>query len=191
LYIIRLSECIPPSSCAENNRTRLFQLFHQVESGRNTGFLVEQPSHFRGGSRWFQPPLVYRAAPTPTGRARPQPWARAATVKRYMSARWAPSIALVIILIVGVVARAQVVTTLGAGNQSCGTWLSKRVSQDYFVMGDWALGFLSGVAIYGDFKPLEDMDSNAVFYWLDNYCRPRPTDRFTDAVKAFTQQHPK
>jgi hypothetical protein len=47
-------------------------------------------------------------------------------------------------------------------------------------MGNWALGFLSGVAIYStDLNPLEGVDSDAVSYWLDNYCQARPTDRLS------------
>jgi len=46
--------------------------------------------------------------------------------------------------------------------------------------------------LYGDnLNPLEGVDSNAVAYWLDNYCQARPTDRFVDALKAFIQQHPR
>ena len=59
-------------------------------------------------------------------------------------------------------------------------------------MGNWALGFLSGVAIYsGELNPLKGVDANAVAYWLDNYCQARPTEDFVDALRAFIRQHPR
>jgi hypothetical protein len=80
----------------------------------------------------------------------------------------------------------------GAGAQSCGKWLEQRVSNDYFTMGNWALGFLAGAAYYGvNLDPIEGIDSQAVAYWLDNYCRADPTARFVEALKAFIRQHPR
>ena len=95
--------------------------------------------------------------------------------------------------LLSVEAHSQGVHLLGAGtNSSCGSWLADRATNNYFSMGNWALGFLSGVAIYGDnLNPLEGVDSNAIAYWLDNYCQSRPTDRFVDALKAFIRQHPR
>ena len=99
---------------------------------------------------------------------------------------------LVFASLLGSEAHSQSVTTLGAGNSSCGSWLSARASNNYFSMGNWALGFLSGVGIYStDLNPLEGVDSDAVSYWLDNYCQARPTDRFVDALNAFIRQHPR
>lgn len=82
---------------------------------------------------------------------------------------------------------------MGAGAiASCGRWLANRASGNYFDMGNWALGFLSAVGVYSvNLDPLRGVDSDAVLYWLDNYCQARPTDRFVDAVKAFIQQHPR
>ena len=80
----------------------------------------------------------------------------------------------------------------GAGAQSCGKWLAERASNDYFTMGNWALGFLAGAATYGDIlNPSQGIDSQAVAYWLDNYCRARPTDHFVDALQASIRQHPR
>jgi len=90
-------------------------------------------------------------------------------------------------------ASSQAIQLLGAGtNASCGSWLAGRVSNNYFSIGNWALGFLSGAAIYSnDLNPLHGVDADAVSFWLDNYCRARPTDRFVDALKAFIREHPR
>jgi hypothetical protein len=59
-------------------------------------------------------------------------------------------------------------------------------------MGNWALGYLSGAGTFSEnLNPLQGVDADAVFYWLDNYCRARPTARFGDAVRAFIYEHPK
>ncbi len=90
-------------------------------------------------------------------------------------------------------AAADEVKTLGAGaNATCGKWLADRQSGNYFSVGNWALGFLSGAAAYSpNLNPLEGLDGDAVLYWIDNYCRSRPLDKFTVALKAFVDEHPK
>jgi hypothetical protein len=58
-------------------------------------------------------------------------------------------------------------------------------------MGNWALGFISGVATYSDhLDPLKGLDADAVSYWLDNYCRAHPTEKFAKAVSVFIDAHP-
>ena len=90
-------------------------------------------------------------------------------------------------------AAADDVKTLGAGaTATCGKWLADRQRGNYFSVGNWALGFLSGAAAYSpNLNPLEGLDGDAVLYWIDNYCRSRPLDKFTVALKAFVHEHPK
>jgi hypothetical protein len=89
-------------------------------------------------------------------------------------------------------AGADEVKTLGAGaNSTCGKWLADRQSGNAFSMSNWALGFLSSAATFSrTLNPLEGLDSDAVLYWMDNYCRLRPLDKFTPALKAFVDEHP-
>jgi hypothetical protein len=99
---------------------------------------------------------------------------------------------LVFASLLGGEARSQTVTTVGAGNASFGSWMADRASDNHFWMGNWALGFLSGVALYsGGLNPLKGLDANTVVYWLDNYCQVHPTDDFVDALRAFIRQHPR
>jgi hypothetical protein len=80
----------------------------------------------------------------------------------------------------------------GAGaSASCGSWLHDRESGDYYSMGNWALGYLSGIGIYTTLDPLNDVDANGVSYWLDNYCRNNPTVHFSEALDAFVRAHPR
>jgi hypothetical protein len=89
-------------------------------------------------------------------------------------------------------AAADEVTKLGAGaNATCGKWLADRQSGNYFSVGNWALGYLSGAAAFSQtLNPLEGLDSDAVLYWIDNYCRSRPLDQFAVALRAFVDEHP-
>src|SRR5271167_4306528 len=84
-------------------------------------------------------------------------------------------------------AHAQAVNTIGAGtSSSCGTWLAQRQHDNFFGMINWALGYISGAAVYGDIgNPLGQTDADGVVYWLDNYCHNYPSGYFSAAVKAF------
>jgi hypothetical protein len=84
--------------------------------------------------------------------------------------------------------RAEAVQTMGAGvGISCGTWLEdRRTRGGHFSALNWALGYLSGAAIFGDVgDPLRGVDPNGVAYWLDNWCRANPSSYFSDGVRAF------
>jgi hypothetical protein len=94
-------------------------------------------------------------------------------------------------------AAAQTVDIVGAGvGVSCGTWLEHRATGQPDI-ANWALGYLSGVAVWGFDRtmghkaPLRGMDADGVLYWLDNYCHVNPTNKFTDALAAFVEQHPR
>lgn len=76
---------------------------------------------------------------------------------------------------------------IGAGARgSCGSWLEGRKNRQFFYMANWALGYISGAAIWGNIgDPLGHTDADGVLYWLDNYCSSNPTTEFSDAVDAF------
>jgi hypothetical protein len=97
------------------------------------------------------------------------------------------ALALCLCLLPVVSPRCGVVKTIGAGaDSSCGKWLEERRTGNYFSMGNWALGYISGAAIWGDVgDPLGRTDADGVLYWLDNYCNSSPVSPFTDAVNAF------
>jgi hypothetical protein len=88
-------------------------------------------------------------------------------------------------------AEGAIVTSLGAGGRiSCGTWLEERRTQRHSETGSWALGYLTGVSMNVDVgNPLRNVDSNGVFYWLDNWCRGEATTLFVNALDAFIVAH--
>ena len=78
---------------------------------------------------------------------------------------------------------------MGAGAQSCGSWLAVRAKHgEHYEMAHWALGFLS--AYNGGVDPHKNTDANAVMYWLDSYCQKYPTDRFSEALVTFVMFAP-
>jgi hypothetical protein len=87
----------------------------------------------------------------------------------------------------------EVVTTLGVGaNATCGKWLADRQSGSALYMDNWALGYLSGAATFSQtLNPLGGLDSDAVLYWIDNYCQAHVLDKLTVALKAFAKDHPR
>jgi hypothetical protein len=90
-------------------------------------------------------------------------------------------------------AEAETVQLLGAGaSASCGVWLSDRQENNFDGMLEWALGYLSAIAVWEQYyDPLNGVDAEAVTYWLDDYCRVHPTDKFTTALLGFVAKHPK
>jgi hypothetical protein len=89
-------------------------------------------------------------------------------------------------------AKSQAVRTAGAGSiERCDRWLKARKSRNFSDLGNWALGFISGVAIYTEsLNPLERIEPDAVLAWLDQYCQRRPRATFIEAIRAFIQKHP-
>ena len=85
---------------------------------------------------------------------------------------------------------------LGSGPQSCGAWTAARRfpnSTPALEAAAWVLGFLSGVGWVhknGD-DPLNGLDVEAVFGWLDNYCQTHPIDPLAVAAAQLAIEHPK
>lgn len=106
---------------------------------------------------------------------------------------------LVCLAVSGVVAApvpAVAYSLIGAGTDSCGTWLSDH----HHHGGDaahqdeqWVVGFLSGIGFVGDRgdNPLNGLDAGAVWAWITNYCRANPLVGINDAAAAFYRAHPR
>jgi hypothetical protein len=74
---------------------------------------------------------------------------------------------------------------------SCGTWTADRRQRSGGALQDeqWVLGFLSGVG-YEGYDPLNGMDAEGVWAWIDNYCREHPIEQIIAAAEAFKSAHP-
>jgi hypothetical protein len=87
--------------------------------------------------------------------------------------------------------------TLGIGTASCGTWVSARENtqdpQVSYMAESWIEGFLSAAApvSLGRIQPLDGMDSDGIFVWIDNFCQENPIKYLSDAVTAFIVAHPR
>jgi hypothetical protein len=82
---------------------------------------------------------------------------------------------------------------LGVGTISCGAWTASRREGRASLSEQWILGFLSGVGYEagGGDNPLNGVDADAVWAWMDNYCRANPLDRVAKAAAAFDAAHPR
>src|ERR1043166_5110403 len=83
---------------------------------------------------------------------------------------------------------------IGGGVDSCGTWTADRRTRALWIQdGQWVPGFLSGVAYAANaqnYDPLESVDAQDVWAWLDNYCRTHPLEHISRAAAAFVEAHP-
>jgi hypothetical protein len=82
---------------------------------------------------------------------------------------------------------------IGAGIKSCGAWTADRNGPLGQQDRQWILGFLSGVGwvhLTGQ-NPLDGLDAQAVWAWVDNYCKAHPLDKMASAGEVFASEHPR
>jgi len=86
----------------------------------------------------------------------------------------------------------QGVWVIGHANTTCGAWTKERrgASLPRAAYEGWITGFLSGWAIVQkpSQNPLADLDSEAVFAWMDNYCSAHPLDILSVAGVALMNE---
>jgi hypothetical protein len=91
-------------------------------------------------------------------------------------------------------ARAAQYHKIGSGTDSCGTWTSARSTRTgWFQDSQWVLGFLSGFGYMGKrdgYDPLDGLDAEGVWAWVDNYCGTHPLEELSGAAEAFIVAHP-
>jgi hypothetical protein len=105
------------------------------------------------------------------------------------------SLILISVMLIGLTlpSVAQIRSYIGFAKTSCVTWTKERSNQ-YSIMSlemqRWATGFLSGAnAASSTFKDrLEGIDADAVYAWLDNYCRQNPLEIFPEAVSNLSRE---
>src|SRR6516225_3349280 len=78
-------------------------------------------------------------------------------------------------------------TVMGMADTSCATWTQERTNHQSQDMEYWTRGFASGsngvLRQSGSPDFLENVGgANALFSWIDNYCRSNPRDLFPIAV---------
>lgn len=84
------------------------------------------------------------------------------------------------------VAQAQEFMVLGAGNQSCGTWVKNPATRQVGL--SWVLGFLTAmnaseaIATGKRINVTEGTDTNGVELWITNFCTANPLAPLSDAT---------
>ena len=92
---------------------------------------------------------------------------------------------------------AEAYTVAGLGNSSCGTWTAARREQRAVGYEQWILGFLNGIGFKGvsasasGGDPLNGLDADAVWAWVDNYCQASPLDAIWLAAVQLSLDHPR
>ena len=87
-------------------------------------------------------------------------------------------------------AAADNVHLIGAGMSSCEIWTADRTARNVDAVQDeqWVVGYLSGVAIWTpDLNPMKGVNAQAVWAWMDNYCREHPLVAIKDAASALSK----
>lgn len=74
----------------------------------------------------------------------------------------------------------------GLGAKTCGTWLEKRRTNDYYDMGQWMLGYISAAEYYG--PDLKESEGQAFLAYMDNYCQKKPLDDFDVGVRQLINE---
>jgi hypothetical protein len=110
-----------------------------------------------------------------------------------MQARLAQAILAVALASSSAKAEPGLIDIIGAGVSSCGKWTADQSQETPIADDQWILGFLSGVAFMGsgpETNPLNGLDAQAVWAWIDNYCQAHPLDSIATAGIAFFHAHP-
>jgi hypothetical protein len=88
-------------------------------------------------------------------------------------------------------------TAAGLGAVSCGAWTAARRDRQAGDVEQWILGFLTGMAdlaasvpVQSKMDPLSGVDAEAVWAWVDNFCRAHPLEKVVRAGEAFATAHP-
>ena len=73
---------------------------------------------------------------------------------------------------------------------SCEAWTSDRNARQSQARELWVIGYLGGTKASDADNPnfLNGMDGNAIFAWIDNYCKAKPPDNLVTALLALARE---
>jgi hypothetical protein len=79
------------------------------------------------------------------------------------------------------------------GGDDCGIWVASRTARTSVALEALTQGFLNGLALGSGVEFWQATDSTisreAVYLWMDNYCRQHPLEQLTKAwVALFTER---
>jgi hypothetical protein len=70
------------------------------------------------------------------------------------------------------------------GAPTCAAWSAQRPANSKIVEA-WALGFVSGIAQEMDKHVPEEVTEDAIFRWLDDYCKRNPKESVALGIVMF------
>ena len=78
---------------------------------------------------------------------------------------------------------------VGFQQTSCGQWTQARASHQSAEMEFWAMGFVSGASFVRQLEVGTGIldsatDAQAIYTWIDNYCRSKPLELFPVAAAS-------
>jgi hypothetical protein len=95
-----------------------------------------------------------------------------------------------VLVIISAPANSGQYTTIGIGDLSCGKLLeamhkeTKQDFADYYAMGSWIAGFISGANDMGNLNVGQTTDNDGRDAWIANYCQAHPLSLIVDAAEA-------
>jgi hypothetical protein len=105
-----------------------------------------------------------------------------------------PAVLAAVLMTGSAEAQPQTFAIMGLGTASCGSWTAARRSGQALGYEQWTVGFAAGTASAlgpsKGFDPLRGLDANAVWAWIDNYCRVHPLETVETAAFQFVLAHP-
>ena len=85
-------------------------------------------------------------------------------------------------------AGAQEITYRGSGTSSCGRWLEMREDRRAGPMEGWVMGYLSAMSEARKVDLLREVDTRAVFAWMDVYCKENPLKPMLDGAQELARE---
>jgi hypothetical protein len=99
---------------------------------------------------------------------------------------------VILIVITAEIGNAAEYVIMGAGIRTCGTWTAARRERRPMEYEAWILGYLSGIGSTHNLtgvNPLQGVDAEGVWAWIDNYCSAHPLAPINQAAITFANTH--
>ena len=83
------------------------------------------------------------------------------------------------LFLIGLLVTSRVSGTEAMGDITCGKWVKDRASSsknDQLIGDSWLIGYLNGIAQWSEVDIFTAIDGDALFLWMDNYCKANPLE---------------
>jgi hypothetical protein len=79
----------------------------------------------------------------------------------------------------------------GVGGDSCGTWTAARTTNHASAQGNWLLGYLAALNLWGVIgrqDALAETDANGLYAWMDDYCHLHPVETIATGAGVLARE---